>query len=275
MLPESSGHLFMPVYADAELYFYITQIGHYYCNHEYAIRRDYFSPILVLCVRAGRLHVHYRDRAYDLRAGDALLADCREPHIYYADGDGLEFYYLHFEGSNAHEICQRLLDTRGPLIDRAAAPPLSERLERMMEEYDGGKTDTEFGGSRSVYEILRYLHGDIEGSAPRASYIDAVTRYINENIDRPIALGELAQQAYLSEYHFSRRFKRDTGYSPVEYAARKKLEYAKTLLIRTEWPVSLIAEKTGYSFKGLVKLFTKHEGCPPLAWRKKMQQHVF
>ena len=160
-------------------------------------------------------------------------------------------------------------------MDGDCAPALAEYIETLMDNYDAGRTDTEFGGSRRVYEILRFLHGDIREEAAGESYIHAVNRFINENIGRPIALKELAQQVYLSEYHFSRRFKRDTGYSPMEYAARKKLEYAKTLLIRTEWPVSLIAEKTGYSFKGLVKLFTKHEGCPPLAWRKRMQQHIF
>ena len=58
VLPESTGHLFMPLCALEGLYFYITQIGHYFCTREYAIRRDYYSPMLILCVRAGCLHVH-------------------------------------------------------------------------------------------------------------------------------------------------------------------------------------------------------------------------
>lgn len=60
VLGKSSGHLFTPLPTAKSLYFYITQIGHYYCTHAYAIRRDYFSPILVLCVKKGCLHVEYR-----------------------------------------------------------------------------------------------------------------------------------------------------------------------------------------------------------------------
>ena len=53
VLGKSSGHLFTPLPTAKSLYFYITQIGHYYCTHAYAIRRDYFSPMLVLCVKKG------------------------------------------------------------------------------------------------------------------------------------------------------------------------------------------------------------------------------
>ena len=53
VLGKSSGHLFTPLPTAKSLYFYITQIGHYYCTHAYAIRRDYFSPVLVLCVKKG------------------------------------------------------------------------------------------------------------------------------------------------------------------------------------------------------------------------------
>ena len=140
----SSGYLFTPLPYAKELYFYITQIGHYYCTHSYAIRRDYFSPILVLCVKAGCLHVDYRRESYRLQTGGAMLIDCREPHYYYADKDGLEFYYLHFEGSNSHEICQRILSLKGPLVQKHDAALLADRVENAMRFYDEGKTENEF-----------------------------------------------------------------------------------------------------------------------------------
>jgi AraC-like DNA-binding protein len=143
-----------------------------------------------------------------------------------------------------------------------------------MQFYEDGRTETEFEESLRVYEILRYLHGGSAQDAASASYIDQVTAYINENIGRRITLEELADTASLSSFHFSRRFKRDTGYSPVEYVNRKKLDYAKTLLIRTDWPVTEIAERTGFSLKGFIKLFSQEEGMPPLAWRRKRQLNV-
>ena len=216
----------------------------------------------------------YRGTSSRLMAGDAILIDCREPHYYYADMDGLEFYYLHFEGSNAHEICQHILNLRGAVVEKQNAAALSAFIEKTMQFYEEGKTETEFEESLRVYEILHYLHGGSAQDAGRASYIDQVTAYINENIERRITLEELADTASLSSFHFSRRFKRDTGYSPVEYVNHKKLDYAKTLLIRTEWPVSEIAERTGFSLKGFIKLFSQAEGMSPLAWRRSRQLNM-
>lgn len=274
VLGKSCGYLFTPLPTAKDLYFYITQIGHYYCTHAYAIRRDYFSPILVICVKKGCLHVDYRGTSTRLKAGDAILIDCREPHYYYADMDGLEFYYLHFEGSNAHEICRHILDLHGPVVEKQNAVSLMALIEKTLQFYEEGRTETEFEESLRVYEILHYLHGSSAQDAGNAFYIDQVTAYINEHIGRRIKLEELAAAASLSPYHFSRRFKRDTGYSPVEYVNRKKIDYAKTLLIRTDWSVTEIAERTGFSLKGFIKLFSQEERTPPLAWRRKRQQHV-
>lgn len=274
VLWKSTGHIFTPLPAARELYFYITQIGHYYCTHAYTIKRDYFSPILVICVCAGCLHVDYRGASHRLMAGDVILIDCREPHYYYSDMDGLEFYYIHFEGSNSHEICRHILSQRGSVVEKHNAAALTEFVKNTMQFYEEGNTETVFEESCRVYEIFRYLHGGSETEAGVASYIDTVTEYINKNIGRRITLEELADAVALSSYHFSRRFKRDTGYSPVEYANHKKLDYAKTLLIRTDWTVTEIAERTGFSFKGFIKLFTKSEGCSPLAWRNQRQRNI-
>lgn len=271
---KSIGHLFTPLPTAKALYFYITQIGHYYCTHTYTIRRDYFSPILVICVKKGCLYVDYRGASYRLMAGDAVLVDCREPHYYYADMDGLEFYYVHFEGSNAHEICQHILELRGPLVESQNAAALSAFLEKTVQFYEDGRTETEFEESFRVYQILKYLHGGSAQDTARASYIDQVTAFINENIGRRITLEELADLAAMSSFHFSRKFKRDTGFSPLKYVNRMKLEYAKTLLIRTDWTISEIAERTGFSPKGFDNLFSQMEGMPPLVWRKSRQLNV-
>ena len=45
--PSSIGFSFTPLPATRELYFYITECGHYFCNRNYATKRDYYSPILV------------------------------------------------------------------------------------------------------------------------------------------------------------------------------------------------------------------------------------
>src|SRR5699024_4783824 len=96
--PSSIGFSFTPLPATRELYFYITECGHYFCNRNYATKRDYYSPILVLCVYDGIMTVEYRNHIYHLGKGDVMLMDCREAHYYYASSDKMEFMFVHFEG---------------------------------------------------------------------------------------------------------------------------------------------------------------------------------
>ena len=270
----STEYIFTPLPTAKQLYFYITQIGHYFCTRKYAIKRDYFYPMLALCVKRGCLNVQYRSASYKVMPGDGILIDCQEPHYYYADMDGLEFFFVHFDGSNIHDICKYLLDTKGPLIDRENVEPLSNFIKNTIDFYEGGNTETEFQESRRIYEILKYLHGGSAQDARGASYIDEVSKYVSDNIGERISLDELSEVAALSSFHFSRRFKRDTGYSPIEYVNNRKLDYGKTLLIRTDLSISEIAEKTGFSLKGFIKLFSHAEGKSPASWRKERQQHV-
>ena len=62
------------------------------------MKRDSYPPLLIAYIRKGRFRVEYRGEFNVAEAGDILLLDCIEPHYYHAE-DGLEFVYMHFEGS--------------------------------------------------------------------------------------------------------------------------------------------------------------------------------
>lgn len=59
--------------------------------------------------------MEYEGESFDAKKGDVVLLDCAKPH-YYQAMDGLEFVYIHFDGSNSHEICGHILKLFGPLI---------------------------------------------------------------------------------------------------------------------------------------------------------------
>lgn len=54
--------------------------------------------------------------------------------------------------------------------------------------------------------------------------------YIEANLAQPLSLGELAQQAALSEYHFARMFRLSFGVPPHRYVLERRLRLAQQLL---------------------------------------------
>jgi AraC-like DNA-binding protein len=57
-----------------------------------------------------------------------------------------------------------------------------------------------------------------------------VLRYVDDHLNEPVQVAQLAQVARLSESRCKARFKREIGVPPAEYWLRKKIERAITLL---------------------------------------------
>lgn len=79
----------------------------------------------------------------------------------------------------------------------------------------------------------------------------------------------LAQIAGLSDYHFSRLFKRATGLSPSQYFIRLRMARARQLLLETDLSVIEIGMEVGYSSPGhFSQVFRREVGVTPRAYRQ-------
>ncbi len=97
-----------------------------------------------------------------------------------------------------------------------------------------------------------------------------VLSYIEEHLTEDLKLGELADVAGMSKYHFSRLFKDAVGVPPYRYVVQQRVAEAQSLLLRTDLSVAQIALKTGFSSQShLSTSFREHTGTTPLAFREK------
>jgi len=80
-----------------------------------------------------------------------------------------------------------------------------------------------------------------------AGIVNRVTHYMNENIERNLTIRELAEYAGYSDSYFFRKFTKETGYSPVDYFIRMKINKAAVNLIKTKMTAAQISGKLGFS----------------------------
>lgn len=271
ILPQSVCFSFTPSELARQLYFYHTWCGHYYCSHHYYMRRDSFPPLLIAFVREGIFHIEYRGEVFDAGKGDIVLLDCMEPH-YYQARDGLEFLYMHFDGSNSHEICQHILNQSGPLISQDSNVMIGRLLYNMVDFYIHDGIETMFQSSMRIYHIFEYLLAPNGPQPIEDNPVDSTIRYIRSNVGKDMTLNELADIANLSSFYYAHCFKKQTGFSPMEYVINTRLERAKILLARTTQPVAEIAYDVGYSSSNsLINMFVKRVGVSPKQYRKSHQ----
>ena len=83
---------------------------------------------------------------------------------------------------------------------------------------------------------------------------------------------EMVKRSGLPERSFKRRFSKATGYSPIAYIQRLRIEDAKRRLERTEVAVDEISWQVGYEDPAFFRrLFKRITGITPAVYRRKFQ----
>ena len=103
-------------------------------------------------------------------------------------------------------------------------------------------------GSRQMLllllQLLQQRFGDVR---PPDRRVEAGRRFIEQNFNRDIGLGEVAQAANLSSRQLTHLFRRHFGSSPKQYQLDLRMQHAQQLLKTTDWSLLQVAQLSGYS----------------------------
>ena len=104
------------------------------------------------------------------------------------------------------------------------------------------------------------------GLAPHR--LKRVLACIEARLAERIHVTDLAREANMSPFHFSRMFKRATGHSPHQYVTLQRVERARQLLAATSMPIAEIARSVGFRTQAhFTGVFAQHAGTTPRAFR--------
>ncbi|WP_429131722.1 helix-turn-helix domain-containing protein [Ensifer sp. 4252] len=93
--------------------------------------------------------------------------------------------------------------------------------------------------------------------------------YLEDHLADPFNLAQLAETVGMSEFHFSRLFKKATGLSPSRYFIRQRVAKAQQLLQETDTSIIEIGMSVGYSSPShFAQVFRRETGLPPSHYRR-------
>ena len=118
-------------------------------------------------------------------------------------------------------------------------------------------------------ESASYSLANQSGASLDKRRLRRVLTYVQDNLETDISVSNMAQIACMSMFHFSRAFKNTTGKAPHNFVSHRRLERAKTLLLKREFQVAEIALRCGFSNQSsFTKAFTRSTGLSPARYRK-------
>ena len=128
--------------------------------------------------------------------------------------------------------------------------------------------------SKYLTDILTaFLLQSAEMPLPYQGVSESTIHYINEHFKEELSVETLAERLGLSQFHFIRTFKKETGFTPHEYLIRTRIDMAKYLLKNTELSVKDICYNTGFSCESVFSSsFKKNVGITPVHYRAKKEE---
>lgn len=275
--------------------FIVLNLGHA-CTVNPWGHRDISSPFIRLYyIKQGRAVLHLPEGDMEATAGHMYLIPSYVPHSYECE-PGFDFYYLF--------VFQWL--ERGVSVFQAYDFPYqvrsNEATQLLFENYcnlypqlnlpsqDADKFDAHPSYREYVqaymqmahYERLQ-LHGLVEilfsyfvkHAKPRAVMNDCrmagLMKYVQEHMEEPLSTEELAQHACVTKCHLIRMFRSALGMTPLRYITQCKVQYAQTLLLRTDLSVRQVGEAVGFKdISYFIRLFRRQLGFTPQEYREKL-----
>ena len=154
---------------------------------------------------------------------------------------------------------------------------LRQTLEQLFSAYERVQKDEAFGAQTLrdtlIMQLLVYIcrMGAASHQDREALYdpkIEQALSYINEHLSGELTVELLAEQVFLSKYHFMRLFKAQTGSTVHAYVRQKRLMCAARL-IREGVPVNKAAADSGFAdYSSFHRAFRETFGINPGTLKK-------
>jgi PAS domain S-box-containing protein len=229
------------------------------------------SALLLAFDQLSDLFVFIKDR-------DRRFVLCSEPFVHlmgYRDARQLiglrdedispEYLVDHYR---THD--HRVLTTGEPIVD------LIELVRNVDGTYDWFLT-TKLP-IRSADGAVLGLVGVTRGLTKRNALVDRLlpltpaVSLISTAYHRQLSVAEMAESVAMSVSHFSRTFKSHFGATPHQYLRQVRLMAACDLLATTDFPLSVVASRTGYYDQShLSNDFVRERGMTPSAYRTRVR----
>ncbi len=199
-----------------------------------------------------------------------------------------------------------ILDGERATTHWMAAPELAARYPRVRVDasvlyVDGGQVLTSAGAAAGLdlcLHLVRRDHGaEVAASAARVAVmpleraggqaqfiayatpgddggsLEPLLRWMEERAASSLSLEALARRAGTSVRTFSRRFRAQTGTTPLQWLLRARVRRAQRLLESTAWSVDTIAARAGFGSAGALRLhFRRIVGAPANAYRRAFRR---
>lgn len=185
-------------------------------------------------------------------------------------------YWCHFRAMLGNRPIFDVLET--PVFVRADGfAELTDLFQRLQYWQNRRELTAAIHVRAALLELIAGFldrSGAVRLRTAKTGSLDSIGRaivYIEQHLSEHVSVEELAHMTHFHPNYFIRLFKRATGYSPIQYVNRMRMEKAKHLLTVTNESVSDIAGRLGLEVSYLSRMFKEYTGMSPSDYREMIR----
>jgi AraC-like DNA-binding protein len=228
-------------------------------------REDYYLIFMV----SGTMNASFPSGDRGVQEGDVLLFPPHYPYRYvYAGGERLSYLWVHFTGSYVERFLSDCgLDPLPLLCNTESGERILAGFHRMFDLFNThARLQTQL--LAHTLESILLTVANTNHVTDTQSKLQNSIRYIHANYNKKISVPSLAKMEGLCNSRYITLFEQSTGYSPIAFIIKLRLDTACELLRNTDISVKQIGSMVGYSDAHFFsRIFKKETGMSPQAYR--------
>lgn len=252
-------------------------------------RRTFDSNVLIL-VLEGTLFITQSENQFEVSEGQFIFLKAGEEHYGHRTAEGkLSYMWVHFCSSAPWDI-----------ISSDKIPVLHEAFSYFLPEH-GICTEThrinmlffqlmDFSRHSGLYAkeilscslsliLMEITQEFIDSTQKENSHYSAVvfraSEWIRSNCHRQITIHDIARSVNYNTEYLSSLFKRETGFTLVQYLNKSRIEISKNLLSANNISIKEAAYSCGFNDeKYFMKIFKRFEGMTPMQYKSAFYKNI-
>ena len=105
--------------------------------------------------------------------------------------------------------------------------------------------------------------------APREASLEPTRRWVAERLEEPLGVAAMARHAGVSPRTFARRFREETGTTPLQWLLSQRVLAARALLEESDLPIDEVAWRSGFGTAASLRdHFRRATATTPTAYRR-------
>ena len=255
------------------------------------IPRHWHAELELFLLLDGEVYVEAGSRRLSLRPGEGCFINSGvlhafgpqhgQPYSYHSllfaadvvaglPGSAFDLHYV----KPVLEDCPEIVPFGPSQASGAYAQLFDQAFAACRDEPPGFELEARYALSRLLL-LVRRTSGDLASpheQIVREARVKQMLRWINEHLDEPISVDDIARAANVGKRECFRLFRQYLHCGPNEYVRQRRILWAAERLSATNDPIATIALDCGFSTPSyFTKCFHRQMGRTPFEWRAQVR----